>query len=73
MTDDRLIAALICALRGFVDYYDQGGIGPCHPADDDDPPDGFDGDEVFNVRQGRAALRLARKRDRSNSPNSLTR
>jgi len=41
------------ALQAFVDYYEQAGIGE---ADPDDPGDGFDGDECFNVRLARAAV-----------------
>ena len=44
------------ALQQFVDYYDQAGIGDCEEGHDDDD-DGFGGDEHFNVRIARAALR----------------
>lgn len=64
----RLIAAskkLLHALEAFVDYYTQAGIGDCTEADEEeadngDRDDGFDGDEIFNVRQGRAAIRMAK-------------
>lgn len=46
--------ALEVALRAFVDYYDQAGIGDALETDDDEGL--FDGDEKFNVRQGREAL-----------------
>jgi hypothetical protein len=53
-------AQLLAALKSFVDYYDQAGIGPCDEGqDDEDCGDCFDGDERFNVRQGRAAIRRA--------------
>lgn len=45
------------ALKDFVDYYDQAGIGECPEGNDDRPDDEFDGDERFNVRKGRKALR----------------
>lgn len=50
---------LLCALKSFVDYYDQAGIGDCKEGEDDIEDDVFvvfDGDERFNVRQGRAAI-----------------
>ncbi len=56
---ERLGAALAAAhdsLIDFVGYYDQAGIGECTEADEDDPPDGFDGDEIFNVRKARKLL-----------------
>ena len=57
-----LIAAapdLLEALKAFVGYYDQAGIGDCTEEDESDPPDGFDGDEVVNVRLARAAIAKA--------------
>lgn len=56
---------LVSALRMFVDYYTQAGIGDCTQDDEDaadngDRDDEFDGDEIFNVRFGREALRLAK-------------
>jgi hypothetical protein len=51
---------LFSTLQAFVDYYDQAGMpGRLTAKVEDDPPDGFDGDEVFNVRYGRAALTKA--------------
>jgi len=53
-------APLVDALREFVDYYDQAGIGDClagHDDDDDDDHDErFDGDARYNVRHARQAL-----------------
>jgi len=50
----------LSALRAFVDYYDQAGMPDRLTSRvEDDPPDGFDGDEVFNVRWGRKVLRRA--------------
>jgi hypothetical protein len=54
------------ALKQFVDYYDQAGIGDCEEGhDDDDDDDCFDGDERFNVRHARAALRTAQESEGS--------
>jgi hypothetical protein len=56
------IDRLHSALASFTDYYDQAGIGPCHERNDDkDDDDGFNGDERFNVRWGRRALKRAQK------------
>ena len=47
------------ALRAFVDYYDRAGMPDEITAAmirDGDEQGGFDGDECFNVRQGRRAL-----------------
>ena len=52
--------ALAEALRVCVDYYTQAGIGACaegHDDDDDETP--FSGDERYNVRHARAALKQA--------------
>jgi hypothetical protein len=51
-----VIAELREALQSFVDYYTQAGIGDCEPGDEDDCLDSFDGDEMYNVREGRKAL-----------------
>jgi len=52
--------ALAEALRNFVDYYTQAGIGGCADGHDDDDDDGpFSGDERYNVRHARAALAAA--------------
>ena len=55
--ESGVVAELLAALEEFVGYYDQAGM-PAWLTDavEDDPPDGFDGDEVHNVRLGRAAL-----------------
>ncbi len=60
-TEQNAIARLHSALASFTDYYGQAGIGPCHARDDDKDEDGFDGDERFNVRWGRRALKRAQK------------
>ena len=52
--------ALAEALGNFVDYYTQAGIGACEEGHDDDEDEApFSGDERYNVRQARAALRKA--------------
>jgi hypothetical protein len=68
----KLNAKLASALGAFVDYYDQVGIGPCRPKDADDPPDGFDGDEVFNVRYGRRALVEFRRQTEQKAKPTIT-
>ncbi len=47
---------LLETLQNFVDYYTQAGIGECNKEAEDNPPDGFDGDEVFNVRFAQVAI-----------------
>ena len=57
---------LLAALRSFVDYYDQAGIGDCSDPENDDNDDHFDGDERFNVRQALAAIAAAQETKGSN-------
>ncbi len=60
--EQNAVAKLYSALAAFTDYYDQAGIGPCHERyDDRESDDGFSGDERFNVRWGRRALKVAQK------------
>ena len=57
---EKAAPTLAEALRNFVDYYTQAGIGGCADGHDDDDDDGpFSGDERYNVRHARAALKLA--------------
>lgn len=60
--EQETIARLHSALAAFVDYYDQAGIGPCRAGNDGKGDESeFDGDERFNVRHGRNALKAAQK------------
>jgi hypothetical protein len=52
-------AELLAACKAFVGYFDQAGIGELTEQDEYDGKDGFDGDTVFNVRLGRAAIAKA--------------
>lgn len=60
MGENRQLRAMVrdlaWALDRFIRYYDQSGIGACTEEDEGNPPAGFDGDEVFNVRHGRETL-----------------